>query len=505
MSLPLASHIPIADVEMAILDRMEKSFIAIEARYRDVQSASKKRMGATLWLFEAKCTQSMVRHTYQQTLSDSEDCDSETSYAEGDDTDLDLTDPADANEKEAAQPCCTVVRAATLAEKADAAVMIMEDWLADLETQSVHRFYATVQYVEAKYAEFAVLDSFRSRIEGVLAQVEHKFVVAGSSTRDATFEATRAAFIGARRLLKFEELPIEWQENEFITSGYRFLRSNSQCLGSIFQFHNETGNIWTHLLGLMFFVVLAIYEIGFRLPSLAEAAATISTTSAPAAAYLSNVAASVEAHLNSTGLLWVDQLIFLFFFVAACKCLLCSTMYHTFCHHSHLPTMRCAVMLDYIGISFLITASIVTVEYYGFYCGGALRNFYLFFTIAVGITGVVLSSFPWFDFSEYRYIRVTVFSLMAASGFIPMVHLASDRGLALTVQFIAPVVKSLLCYGTGVYFYANKYPERLWPGLFDHIGNSHQLWHMAVIGGIYYHYNAALHFFNNRYAFGCLA
>ncbi|RKP34780.1 hemolysin-III related-domain-containing protein, partial [Dimargaris cristalligena] len=126
-------------------------------------------------------------------------------------------------------------------------------------------------------------------------------------------------------------------------------------------------------------------------------------------------------------------------------------------------------------------------------------------TIAVGITGVVLSSFPWFDFSEYRYIRVTVFSLMAASGLIPMVHLASDRGLALTVQFIAPIVKSLLCYGTGVYFYANKYPERLWPGLFDHIGNSHQLWHMAVIGGIYYHYNAALHFFNNRYAFGCLA
>ncbi|KAF9923177.1 hypothetical protein FBU30_006750 [Linnemannia zychae] len=60
--------------------------------------------------------------------------------------------------------------------------------------------------------------------------------------------ASKAALKGAKRLLRFEELPKEWQSNPYILTGYRFLSSKRQCLKSIFRIHNETCNIWTHML-----------------------------------------------------------------------------------------------------------------------------------------------------------------------------------------------------------------------------------------------------------------
>ena len=45
-----------------------------------------------------------------------------------------------------------------------------------------------------------------------------------------------------------------------IETGYRINFSSSRlCLYSIFKLHNETVNIWTHLLGVGAFVVLGVY------------------------------------------------------------------------------------------------------------------------------------------------------------------------------------------------------------------------------------------------------
>ncbi|KAJ1651706.1 inc metabolism membrane protein [Dispira simplex] len=469
-------------VDSAILERLEKAFHLIESQYKLVDATSTgKETDTARWC----CTpqpHSLINRGHKVPQ------------------DRCITSNEESSDDDSTELIATAT--GTLAEKADAVVAILEDWLGELETQSLHQCYATIQYVENRYAELSSMDSFRLRIDTVLGQVEQRFYQAGSSTRDATLVATRAMFHGARRLLRFDELPREWQENEFIVSGYRFLTTSPQCLQSIFQYHNETGNIWTHLLGLVFFVILGLYEVFYRLPAQA--------TQLVASQGLTNDAIWTTGMIPTdtdyyAEILWVDRLIFLCFFFAACKCLLCSTMYHTFCHHSHLSTMRCAVMLDYIGISVLITASIIPVSYYGFYCDPASCTFYTIFTLLVGTTGTILSSFPWFDRSEYRYVRVIVFVLMGASGAIPMLHLAYDRGLVATSHYIAPIVKSLCCYLVGVYFYANKYPERLYPGLFDHLGNSHQIWHLSVIGGIFFHYMATLHFYQSRHVFGCMA
>ncbi|OQR66811.1 progestin and adipoQ receptor family member 3-like [Tropilaelaps mercedesae] len=64
----------------------------------------------------------------------------------------------------------------------------------------------------------------------------------------------------------YEEIP-EWlRNNHFIRYGYLVHCSPRECVRSLLQWHNETVNIWSHLLG--FFVLLAIlfYDIFYRLP-----------------------------------------------------------------------------------------------------------------------------------------------------------------------------------------------------------------------------------------------
>lgn len=91
---------------------------------------------------------------------------------------------------------------------------------------------------------------------------------------------------------------------------------------------------------------------------------------------------------------------------------------------------------------------------------------------------------------------------MASSGIFPILHLVFVYGPQQVITWIAPVVKSLLCYSLGVVVYGNQLPERIWPGKFDHFGHSHQWWHLFVCGGIWWHYVAATTFVSQRTDFG---
>jgi adiponectin receptor len=54
---------------------------------------------------------------------------------------------------------------------------------------------------------------------------------------------------------------------------------------------------------------------------------------------------------------------------------------------------------------------------------------------------------------------------------------------------------SLVVYVAGACLYAAKIPERFCPGAFDYVGASHNIWHVAVLGGILWHYVAMHEFF----------
>lgn len=229
------------------------------------------------------------------------------------------------------------------------------------------------KYVELEHSSFGKMDDALDLLE----KVDRRAIL--DYTLDRLDCHRMAAIAGAKRQLRFEELPEQWQHNMYILSGYRFLSTNYECFRSIFYIHNESGNIWTHLVGFFYFLVVGIYFFF--------------SGSNP---YLSRPPSedALFAFAPADG---YDKLVFLIYFMAVYKCLLMSSLWHTFAHIAHEKTMRCMACLDYVGISVLIAASGVVTEFYGFYCDSFFRNTYIMTTGAFGIAGVVVPWLPWFD------------------------------------------------------------------------------------------------------------
>uniref|UniRef100_A0A0V0H995 Putative ovule protein n=1 Tax=Solanum chacoense TaxID=4108 RepID=A0A0V0H995_SOLCH len=59
-------------------------------------------------------------------------------------------------------------------------------------------------------------------------------------------------------LISYQELPEYMKDNEFILNYYRANWPLKQAFFSIFSWHNETLNVWTHLIGFILFVVLTV-------------------------------------------------------------------------------------------------------------------------------------------------------------------------------------------------------------------------------------------------------
>jgi adiponectin receptor len=277
--------------------------------------------------------------------------------------------------------------------------------------------------------------------------------------------AVEAALAKAREqgLLKVHELPAPWRINQYIIHGYRFQPSLTGCACSIFTLSNELFNIWSHLIGL-----IIVLTIAFFVYPMSEHFSLATKT---------------------------DVVIAGIFFAAACKCLICSTIWHTFnsiAKQSYVERFAC---VDYTGISVLIAASIMTTEYTAFYCEPFWRWFWIGTTASFGIAGTILPWNPTFNAYDMAWLRVAFYVGLAGTGCFPVVQLIYARGLTWAIFFYSPIFKSLAVYLIGAVLYACRIPERWCPGMFDYLGGSHNIWHMAVLAGILFHYMAMQEFF----------
>ena len=162
---------------------------------------------------------------------------------------------------------------------------------------------------------------------------------------------------------------------------------------------------------------------------------------------------------------------------------------------SELTLLERFACVDYTGISLLIAASIMTTEYTAFYCEPVSRWVYIVSTAALGIAGVILPWHPTFNRLDMAWFRVAFYVTLAATGFAPVFQLSWTRGGNWAWAFYAPIIKSVAVYLVGAIIYASKFPERWLPGWVDYAGGSHNLWHLAVLGGILFHYVAMQDFF----------
>ena len=95
----------------------------------------------------------------------------------------------------------------------------------------------------------------------------------GSAVVDETTKLKDQSKQAIQSLLTFEDLP-EWMQGDpYIRGGYRKqLNSLTECFESLFYLHNESVNIWSHLLGGVFFFALLLtadYSIFHTVPEIA--------------------------------------------------------------------------------------------------------------------------------------------------------------------------------------------------------------------------------------------
>jgi len=76
---------------------------------------------------------------------------------------------------------------------------------------------------------------------------------------------------------------------------------------------------------------------------------------------------------------------------------MCSTVWHTLSGINDYDIFKRMACLDYVGISVLISASVVLLEYYGFYCNDIWRNTYIAGTSILSIIGVCMPFSEWFN------------------------------------------------------------------------------------------------------------
>ena len=355
----------------------------------------------------------------------------------------------------------------TLDGKAQASMKLMEAYLNELELR------ASMRKRELIDSGWRRVDDSISAAVDLLEDGYDKAKKAKELLADSVANALAKA--AESRLITYEDLPIPWRVNPHITRGYRFTESKIGCITSMFMPSNETVNIWSHAIGLIIVLVIAFHYY----PS-SDAFASFSE---------------------------MDILIAGVFFAAACKCLVCSIMWHTMAGIADKCLMEKFACVDYTGISFLIAASILTTEWTAFYCEPVSRSVYMSLTLVLGIAGTIL---PWresFNRADMAWFRVAFYVSLALTGFAPILQLNLTHGVEWTFYFYAPVFKSVCVYFLGAVVYASQVPEKWFPGFFDYAGASHNLWHLAVLGGILFHYTAMMELYQGAFkragACGC--
>ncbi|KAM9523293.1 adiponectin receptor protein 1-like isoform 1-T2 [Salvelinus alpinus] len=313
---------------------------------------------------------------------------------------------------------------------------------------------------------------------------------------------------GSWRVIPFHVLP-EWlKDNDYLLHGHRPpMPSFRACFGSIFRIHTETGNIWTHLLGLILFIGLGTYTI-------------------------------LRPNMYFMAPLQ-EKVVFGMFFLGAVLCLSFSWLFHTvYCHSEKVS--RTFSKLDYSGIALLIMGSFVPWLYYSFYCSPQPRLIYLTIVCVLGIAAIIVAQWERFSTPAHRPTRAGaakfdhlivsytmtdpaalastnqpfpsmsltgVFMGLGLSGIVPTVHFTIEEGFvkATTVGQMGWFYLMGAMYITGAGLYAARIPERYFPGKCDIWFHSHQIFHVLVVAAAFIHFYGVSNLQEFRYGLegGC--
>ncbi|KAE9381687.1 hemolysin-III channel protein-like protein Izh2 [Stipitochalara longipes BDJ] len=257
-----------------------------------------------------------------------------------------------------------------------------------------------------------------------------------------------------RRLRLWGQLEIWQQEdNHFIESGYRAASGSlKECLNSWTYIHNETVNIYTHLLGAAIFLALPLVLFKKEIPPRYDTASK------------------------------ADIVVCLIYFLGVAICFCLSAAYHTVMNHSQkIDTF--GAQLDFQGVILLMWGATVPLLYYGFYCDPSLQRAYSTLLSVLAVICSVSTFQPRFRDPYLRPVRAATFGSLAIFTMIPVLHGILKYGWKIQSQQMGVVwvLITLVLNVSGATAYAFKVPERWCRRRFDILGASHQIFHLMVV------------------------
>ena len=273
----------------------------------------------------------------------------------------------------------------------------------------------------------------------------------------------------AKRQLSREEVPEYLREayGPFITGNFRGeLSLDATCL-TIFTLHNETANIWSHLLGFLLMVGLLVQFV---------------LTPAPLMSSCGNAGCAAVR--------WPLVL----FVCGALYVLGVSTLVHLMCCMGRRVYTR-MWKYDYTAISVVMWTMYVPWCWYIFDCQPArVKLIYVAVSGCLATMCVVIGLSDRFQAPTYHALQPVCFCLLGLVGLAPMIH-----GCVLFWGTAPPVraafgltMLQLVCNAVGAALFSTRVPERFFPGRLNVCGHSHFLMHLLVICSFVAYYYACL-------------
>lgn len=261
------------------------------------------------------------------------------------------------------------------------------------------------------------------------------------------------------RLLHFNELPEWYQDNPAVQTAYRPVTSSTlPCIHSLTYLHNESLNIYTHLIPAVLSVFAQIY-----------------------------MQTLISEHFPNASL--GDKLVFAGSLMAMSVTMILSSCYHLLiCHSKEVSGLW--LRFDYVGISTLILGSFFSGIWVGFYCEPTLQKMYWTMISLLSLITSTLVLHPKLQGLHFRHLRTTAFIATALSGFAPIIHgifLYGWKQMWIRTGLPFWLLEGVI-YAMGAVFFVSRFPEKKWPGRFDVWGGSHQIWHVLVVGAGVVHF-----------------
>ena len=260
-----------------------------------------------------------------------------------------------------------------------------------------------------------------------------------------------------QRLFRTSDEVSEDIRRKHISSGYLDLSSmrlqahaskHGLLSTSLSSCHNETGNIYTHLVPAAIALPVLVYD--------------------------SVAIAGAHPHSARVALLQINK-------ASVLAMLLCSALYHI--GRTIYPERYAwLIRLDYCGIVLMIAGCFICAIYCGFECHPFWRDVYLYVNVALQLLNLAICCVWYRRFSETFQKWTMVISV--AAGLIPTAHWLAVVKKTEALSYGYGIAALFLIYALAFVVYNWRFPEAFWPNaLFDYAFHSHQIWHILLCVG----------------------